>query len=91
MTLSCWRPAAASSQATTTHSVFCRADAYVSDVATPPVIWADGLSLAEAIAAGVDPHRRDATHERQWHTNRLASLRSDATRLFEGLAARLPG
>jgi len=71
-------------------SVLGRSDAYVSDVATPPALWADGLGLAEAIAAG-STRIVMLTHERQWHTNRLASLRSDATRLFEGLAARLPG
>lgn len=70
-------------------SVLGRADAYVSDVATPPAVWADGQGLVEAIAAG-STRIVMLTHERQWHTNRLASLRSDATRLFEGLAARRP-
>ena len=64
--------------------------AYVSDVATPPAVWADGLGLADAMAAG-STRIVMLTHERQWHTNRTASLRSDATRLFEGLAVRLPG
>ena len=71
-------------------SILGRADAYVSDVAAPPAVWAEGLGLAEAIAAEITRIVM-LTHERQWHTNRTASLRSDATRLFEGLAARLPG
>ena len=71
-------------------SILGRADVYVSDVATPPALWTDGLGLTEAIAAG-STRIVMLTHERQWHTNRTASLRSDATRLFEGIAARLPG
>ena len=71
-------------------SVLGRADAYVSDVATPPAVWADGLGLVEAIARRIDPHR-DAHPRAAVAHDRLASLRSDATRLFEGLAARLPG
>jgi hypothetical protein len=70
-------------------SIVGRADAYVSDVVAPPAIWAGGLGPAEAIAAGATRIVM-LTHERQWHTARLASLRADATRLFEGLAARLP-
>ena len=62
----------------------------MSAVATPSGVWADGLGLVEAIAAG-STRIVMLTHERQWHTNRVASLRSDATRFFEGLAARLPG
>ena len=70
-------------------SVLGRADAYVSDVAAPPAVWADGLGLAEAIAAG-RTRIVMLTHERQWHTARAASLRADTTRLFEGIADRLP-
>ena len=55
-------------------SILGRADAYVSDVATPPAMWADGLGLTEAIAAG-STRIVMLTHERQWHTNRTASLR----------------
>ncbi len=70
-------------------TILGRADAYVSDVAAPPARWADGLGLTEAIDAG-STRIVMLTHERQWHTARVASLRADAKRLFEGLAARLP-
>ena len=63
--------------------------AYVSDVVATPAVWAGGLGLTDAIDAAATRIVM-LTHERQWHTARVASLRADATRLFEGLEARLP-
>ena len=62
---------------------------YVSDVATPPALWASDLSLAAALSAGA-PRIVLLTHERQWHTGRLANLRADTHRLFEAFEYRLP-
>jgi hypothetical protein len=68
------------------------AEVYVSDVATGWGGWARGVTLGDAIAAGMSPIYLLA-HERRWHTSARANLREDAIRLWEtvryGVATRL--
>lgn len=65
------------------------AEVYVSDVARPPALWADGLGLGQALEQRLSPIYV-LVHERNWHTNPIANIRQDMVRLVDTARYELP-